>query len=148
MVIDVRPSAGRVMADEKRLVQAVDHLIENACNAVDAGGRISLHCDGQVQGARIVISDNGPGMDAKAQARAFDRFNSMTESKRDNNLGLGLPLARQLVEAHGGTLTLISEPGEGTVLTMDLPRGDLPRQTFGGAQAGQPSGGDETASGE
>lgn len=71
--------------------------------------------------------DNGPGMDAKTQARAFDRFSRMNDAERGDAQGLGLPLARQLVEAHGGTLSLISEPGEGTVFTMDLPRGELPR---------------------
>jgi len=85
-----------------------------------------VHGDGQVQGARLIVSDNGPGLDAKAQARAFDRFSRVAQGERDGQ-GLGLPLARQLVEAHGGKLTLISEPGEGTVLTMELPRGALPR---------------------
>lgn len=133
IAVDVRPSTGRVMGDEKRLRQALDQLIENAVQVLPQGGRISLHGDGQVQTARLVVSDNGPGMDAKAQARAFDRFSRLTGEKRGGNLGLGLPLARQLVEAHGGKLTLISEPGEGTVFTIELPRGDLPK-----AGAGKP----------
>ena len=59
------------------------------------------------------------------QARALDRFSrtAETESQGDeSSLGLGLPLARQFVEAHGGTFTLISEPGEGTVVRIELPR--------------------------
>jgi len=124
---DVKPSAGRIMGDSKRLAQALDRLIENAIQAVSMGGRISLHCDGQSAQARIIVSDNGPGMDSKAQARAFDRFSSVTDENRDGSLGLGLPLARQLIEAHDGKLSLLSEPGEGTVLTVELPRGDLPR---------------------
>lgn len=136
LVLDVKPSTGRVMGDARRLAQALDRLVDNAVRVVPQGGRILLHGDGQVHGARIVVSDNGPGMDARAQARAFDRFSQATSGKeRGASLGLGLPLARQLVEAHGGALTLISEPGEGTVLTMELPRGDLPRG------ASRPSGG-------
>lgn len=127
LVVDIKPSTGRVMADEKRLAQALDKLMENAVRVVAEGGRISLHSDGQVGGARLIVSDNGPGMDAKTQARAFDRFSRMNDAERGDAQGLGLPLARQLVEAHGGTLSLISEPGEGTVFTMELPRGDLPR---------------------
>ncbi|MBP6030609.1 MAG: PAS-domain containing protein [Sphingobium sp.] len=127
LVVDIKPSTGRVMADEKRLAQALDKLMENAIRVVPEGGRISLHSDGQVGGARLIVSDNGPGMDAKTQARAFDRFSRMNDAERGDAQGLGLPLARQLVEAHGGTLSLISEPGEGTVFTMDLPRGELPR---------------------
>ena len=72
---------------------------------------------------RLVISDNGPGMSAKEQARAFDRFSRTSErGARGASLGLGLPLARQFVEAHGGTLSLLSEPGQGTVVTVELPR--------------------------
>jgi signal transduction histidine kinase len=127
LAVDIKPSTGRVMGDDKRLAQAVDKLLENAVRAVPEGGRISLHSDGQVGGARMIVSDNGPGMDAKTQARAFDRFSRMNDSQRGDAQGLGLPLARQLIEAHGGKLTLISEPGEGTVFTIELPRGDLPR---------------------
>lgn len=127
LVVDIKPSTGRIMADERRLAQALDKLMENAVRVVPEGGRISLHSDGQVGGARLIVSDNGPGMDAKTQARAFDRFSRMNDAERGDAQGLGLPLARQLVEAHGGTLSLISEPGEGTVFTMELPRGDLPR---------------------
>lgn len=124
---DVKPSIGRIMGDEKRIAQALDRLMENAVRVLPQGGRISLHGDGQVHIARIIVSDNGPGMDTKAQARAFDRFSRMTGEQRGDDLGLGLPLARQLVEAHGGTLSLFSQPGEGTVFTVELPRGDLPR---------------------
>lgn len=127
LAVDIKPSTGRVMGDRKRIAQALDRLVDNAIRAVPAGGRILLHGDGQVQAARIIVSDNGPGMDAKTQARAFDRFSRVNEGARDEALGLGLPLAKQLVEAHGGTLTLISEQGQGAVLTMNLPRGDLPR---------------------
>ncbi|MDQ4419559.1 PAS-domain containing protein [Sphingobium sp. DEHP117] len=127
LVADIKPSTGRIMADEKRLAQALDKIMDNAVRVVPEGGRISLHADGQVGGARLIVSDNGPGMDAKSQARAFDRFSRMNDTGRGDAQGLGLPLARQLVEAHGGSLSLISEPGEGTVFTMELPRGDLPR---------------------
>lgn len=133
LAVDIKPSTGRVMGDEKRIAQALDRLIDNAVRAVQPGGRILLHGDGQVHSARLIISDNGPGMDARTQARVFDRFSRMSSGERSSALGLGLPLARQLVEAHGGTLTLVSEPGEGTMLTMQLPRGDLPR---GGAKPG------------
>ncbi len=136
--VDVKASTGRVMGDEKRIAQALDRLVDNAIRAVPVGGRVSLHSDGQVQSARLIVSDNGPGMDARTQARAFDRFSHASEARRGEALGLGLPLARQLVEAHGGKLTLISEPGEGTLLTMELPRGDLPRPGASGASTGKP----------
>ena len=62
-------------------------------------------------------------MTSKEQARAFDRFSRSTgEGERGASLGLGLPLARQFVEAHGGSLSLVSEPGQGTAVTVELPR--------------------------
>jgi signal transduction histidine kinase len=117
-------SIGSLSGDARRLRQALDHLLRNAMRYTPEGGRVLLHGDGDTDNARIVVSDNGPGMDAKAQARAFDRFSRTSEAReRGASLGLGLPLARQFVEAHGGTLTLLSEPGQGTAVTIELPRG-------------------------
>ncbi|MEO8723020.1 MAG: PAS-domain containing protein, partial [Sphingobium sp.] len=127
LAVDLKPSIGRVMGDARRIAQALDHLLDNAIKYVPEGGRILLHGDGQVQRARLIVSDNGPGMDARTQARAFDRFGAMAAGERSEALGLGLPLARQLIETHGGKLSLLSEVGHGTVLTMEIPRGDLPR---------------------
>ncbi|WP_416366118.1 ATP-binding protein [Sphingomonas aerolata] len=67
------------------------------------------------------MSDDGAGMSAEGVAHAFDRF---AESKTigDRALGLGLPLAKQFVEARNGTIDLVSEPGNGTLITVELPR--------------------------
>ena len=121
--VEVQRSAGRVTGDEKRLREAVEHLLRHAIAAVPEGGRVLLHADGSATGARVVVSDNGPGMDAEAQAHAFDRFAMPgIQPSGERALGLGLPLARQFAEAHGGTVTLLSEMGEGTLLTLALPR--------------------------
>jgi hypothetical protein len=62
-------------------------------------------------------------MDEQAVARAFDRFAEPgIKATGERALGLGLPLAKQFVEAHGGTITLLSAPGEGTLITVELPR--------------------------
>lgn len=123
MVVDLRPTLGTVMGDARRIAQALDRLLDNAVRYSPSGGRVLVHGDGREKTARLVVSDNGPGMDARAQARAFDRFSRAGKAPAGKALGLGLPLARQMVEAHGGTLTLISEPGQGTAVTMVLPRG-------------------------
>ena len=73
--------------------------------------------------ARIVVSDDGAGMDQAAVDRAFDRFAEPDASRTTSRaLGLGLPLAKQFAEAHGGTIQLLSEPGAGTLITVELPR--------------------------
>lgn len=119
----VDPMVGALRGDAVKLKQSLDHLLDNAFAFTPAGGRVLLHADGDAGTARIVVSDNGPGMDAAQQARAFDRFSRMADSRgSEATLGLGLPLARQFVEAHGGSLTLTSEVGEGTAVSMELPR--------------------------
>jgi signal transduction histidine kinase len=121
--IEVARSAGRVTGDPKRLREAVEHLLRHAIAAVPEGGRVLLHADGSATAARVVVSDNGPGMDPQAQARAFDRFATPgIQPSGERALELGLPLAKQFVEAHGGTVTLLSEVGEGTLVTIALPR--------------------------
>ncbi len=122
-VTHVEPMVGAIRGDVRRLRQVLDHLIDNAIAYTPKGGRVLLHADGDAQQAMIVVSDNGPGMDAASQARAFDQF-SRVDGLRDGStaLGLGLPVARHFVEAHGGTLTLHSQLGEGTVASVQLPR--------------------------
>jgi len=121
--VEIARSAGRVMGDARRLREAVEHLLRHAVENVPGGGRILLHADGNAGHARVIVSDNGAGMDADAAARAFDRFaEPELKATGERALGLGLPLARQFVEAHGGTVSLVSEPGQGTLVTVELPR--------------------------
>ncbi|HEU0044868.1 PAS-domain containing protein [Sphingomonas sp.] len=121
--VEVARSAGRVTGDARRLREAVEHLLRHAIAAVPEGGRVLLHVDGSATAARVVVSDNGPGMSGDAQAHAFDRFAEPgIQPSGERALGLGLPLAKQFVEAHGGRIELVSEPGQGTLITADLPR--------------------------
>ena len=119
--VEVARSTGRVNGNAKRLKEVVEHLLRHAVAATPDGGRVLLHTDGNATSARIVVSDDGPGMDAEAVAHAFDRFGE-SKAMGDRALGLGLPLAKQFVEAHGGTIELLSEPGAGTLITVELPR--------------------------
>jgi signal transduction histidine kinase len=84
-----------------------------------------LTADGDKKQAVITVSDNGPGIAAEDLPRVFDRFTRVNESgfRGEAALGLGLPLTRQFIEAHGGTVDLESELGKGTVVTLTIPRG-------------------------
>lgn len=97
-----------VTGDAKRLSQAVGHIIDNAIRYHREGGQVLVFArhgdDGAVE---IIVSDNGDGMD--------------TSAIDDADTGLGLRLARQLVESHGGSLTIESEAGQGTTVIMSLP---------------------------
>ncbi|GAA4766406.1 PAS domain-containing sensor histidine kinase [Novosphingobium ginsenosidimutans] len=113
---------GRITGDARRLARAIGHVLDNAIAATPPGGRVLVELSGRKGRARIVISDNGPGMDAATLARALEGIKLSTDGKAiERRQGLGLPLARRLVEAHGGTLELLSEPGQGTAAIIDLP---------------------------
>jgi signal transduction histidine kinase len=124
LTLDLRGenSAGKVTGDRRRLARALGHLVDNAIAATPRGGRILVDVSPLRDGSRVVISDNGPGMDSTTLARALEGLKLAPDgSSYVRRQGLGLPLARQLVEAHGGTLELLSEPGQGTSAIVTLP---------------------------
>jgi signal transduction histidine kinase len=123
LVVEDTGTAGTVLGDPRRLRQVIEHLLRHAVVGTPERGRVLLHLDGNSKVARVIVSDNGPGMSGEAVAKAFDRFARGGIARGgERALGLGLPLAKQFVEAHGGRIDLISEPGEGTLVTVELPR--------------------------
>lgn len=124
LVCDARPDAGVLEGDARRIGQAIEHLIDNAIRYTGSGGRVLVYADGTPESARIVVSDNGPGMDAATQARVLDVFARFSETRGGETDGLGLLLVRRQVEAHGGTVSILSEPGQGTAVTIELPRSE------------------------
>jgi len=123
--VELSPSAGHVFGDARRLRESIEHVLQNAIAYTDRKGKISLVAEGDKKRAVIRIRDNGSGIDPEALPRVFNRFNRVTEAgvRGEAALGLGLPLTQQFVEAHGGTVELESTKGEGTVVTLTIPRG-------------------------
>jgi signal transduction histidine kinase len=123
--VELSQSAGHVFGDARRLRESIEHVLQNAIAYTDRKGKISLVAEGNKKSAVIRIRDNGSGIDPEALPRVFNRFNRVTEAgvRGEAALGLGLPLTQQFVEAHGGTVELESTKGEGTVVTLTIPRG-------------------------
>ncbi|MBA4160515.1 MAG: histidine kinase [Novosphingobium sp.] len=124
LTLDLRgdKGAGRITGDRRRLGRAIGHLIDNAIAATPPGGRVLVEASGRKGKSQVVISDNGAGMDPATLARAMEGIKVSADGKGvERRQGLGLPLARQLIEAHGGTLQLMSEPGQGTAAIVELP---------------------------
>jgi signal transduction histidine kinase len=109
-----------VRGDAGRLHRVVQNLVSNAVDAMNGrSGVIGIRLDQSSEGfARILVRDNGPGIPEEIRDRMFEPFQSLG-SKR--GLGLGLAIARQFVEAHGGTLTCATETGRGTAFCITLP---------------------------
>ena len=123
--VEVSASAGHVFGDARRLHESLEHVLQNAIAYTDRKGRISLSADGDKKQAVIQIRDNGLGIDPEDLPRVFNRFDRVIEAgvRGEAALGLGLPLTRQFIEAHGGTVELDSCKGEGTTVTLTIPRG-------------------------
>lgn len=121
MHMDIVESMPMVMADEKRLVQILYNLLHNALKYTEEG-MISISAETRDGNAIIHVSDTGVGMNEETVARVFLPYEQGTYGINDGRgIGLGLSICRQLVEMHGGALTVRSEPGKGSVFSFDLP---------------------------
>jgi signal transduction histidine kinase len=99
----------------------ITNLLANAAK-FGQGKPVTLHVDPDGPRARLRVVDRGIGISAEDQARVFDRFERAVPSQHFGGLGLGLYIARQIVEAHGGEIRVASAPGAGTTFTVLLPR--------------------------
>ncbi|WP_265562928.1 PAS-domain containing protein [Sphingomicrobium arenosum] len=123
--IVIGEDTGIVSGDARRLREAIENILQNAVNYAGQGAEITLECSGDDEAARVTVTDNGEGIDPDEQPRVFDRFHRSEPGERgEAALGLGLPLTRQFIEAHGGRVELFSKPGEGTAVTLVIPRGE------------------------
>jgi signal transduction histidine kinase len=103
--------------DPAVLKQVILNLFINAQQAMGRGGELMVRTDKSASGARIAVSDTGPGIPAERLAHLFEPF----FSSRSGGTGLGLATAKRLVDAHGGKITVASETGKGTAFTIELP---------------------------
>ncbi|NKE56199.1 HAMP domain-containing histidine kinase [Lentzea sp. PSKA42] len=110
-------------ADPTRLRQVLDNLLTNAAVHTPAGTSVSVRVRSENGWAVVKVSDTGPGIPETDQARIFDRFYRVDDSRtrQRGGSGLGLAVVQSLVEVHGGTIELTSRPGS-TTFTIRLPR--------------------------
>ncbi|HUL57879.1 MAG TPA: ATP-binding protein [Anaeromyxobacteraceae bacterium] len=118
--IEVKGAAVRGEWDRLRVGQIVTNLLSNAVK-YGAGKPVDVEFTGDGERARIVVRDRGIGIAATDQRQIFERFERAVSSRNYGGLGLGLYIVRRIVEAHGGTIRVESEPGEGAAFFVDLP---------------------------
>lgn len=123
LTIDIGIEVGvtTFVADEQRVRQVLYNLLSNAVGFSHEGGTVRIDCWRDNEATCFEIEDHGAGIPADQQSRIFDRFVSRSHGSRHRGAGLGLSIARSLVELHGGTLDLHSAEGKGTRITVRFP---------------------------
>ncbi len=114
-----RPAVGRW--DRLRIEQVLTNLLVNAVKFGE-GRPIAVAVESDGGRARLTVADQGIGIAPEHQERVFGRFERAVPAQHFGGLGLGLYIAREIVEAHGGTIRLSSAPGSGSTFTVELPR--------------------------
>lgn len=109
-----------IYVDRGRILQVMSNLIGNAIKFTPDGGQITLHARQERDAVRFAVTDTGPGITPEQMQRIFGRFWQARPSDR-RGLGLGLTIAKSIVEAHGGHIGADSRPGEGTEFWFTIP---------------------------
>ena len=114
-----------MLGDARRLRESVEHVLRNAVAYTDEGGQILLRATGDDERAIITVARQWPGHRARGPGDGVRPLPPRRSAAGHGEaaLGLGLPLTRQFIEAHGGTVELVSTQGKGTTVTLTIPRG-------------------------
>ncbi len=123
LVVHVDPAIGEVVADERKVKQVLLNLLSNAVKFTPEGGKITMSAALNGEAVAVSVADTGIGIAAGDQEAVFEEFRQVGDdyARKREGTGLGLALARRLVELHGGTLSLESELGKGSTFTFTIP---------------------------
>jgi signal transduction histidine kinase len=118
--LELLPSLGTVIADPERIDLAFANLVGNAVKYTPAGGRIAISAERRDGTIRYAVSDNGPGVPPELRQAIFEKF-FRRPGATTPGAGLGLFIAKEIVEAHGGKIGVEGEPGAGSRFWFELP---------------------------
>ena len=124
LAVEAAPGLSPILIDPDRMAQVLGNLVSNALRHTPAGGRIRLAAAGRDGHVLLSVEDTGSGIPSNDLPHVFDRFYRGGGDAREGEggeSGLGLTIARSLVELHGGTISASSTAGQGTTFTIALP---------------------------
>ena len=127
--LDVSLDSVTYEGDEELLAQVWANLMSNAVKFSNEGGTLLLRCYRREAAVQVVVADNGAGMDGETLKRIFEKFYQGDEAHAAQGNGLGLTLAKRIVELCGGSISVLSEVGKGTTFTVELPLERSPGKT-------------------
>ncbi len=130
LAVEISPDAPEVLADGARVGHVFSNLLSNALRYTPPGGRVRVWVKEDDSVVRFCVTDTGPGIPAACRDRIFERFFRVPGQPANTGAGLGLAIAKEIVEAHGGSLAVESQEGEGSTVSFTLRR----------APAGRPDG--------
>lgn len=132
--LDVELEKVEIVADEEMLSQVWINLISNNIKFTESGGTLGIQLRGQGKEVVVQVSDTGIGISSEDRERVFERFFKADKSRTrtGGGSGLGLSIVKKIVDLHHGTITVQSQPGEGTTFTVTLP--SQPPDQVGGAE--------------
>jgi signal transduction histidine kinase len=122
--VDVPAETPDVLADASRIDHVFSNLLENALKFTDPGGTVRLYAETEDDVVRFVIEDTGIGIPKELQSRIFERFFRVARPDHPSGAGLGLAIAKEIVEAHAGSISVQSTQGKGSRFGFTLRRAD------------------------
>ena len=122
--IDIEKSLPAVPIDSLRFPWVITNLIGNAIRYTDTGGAVTLTANKRGQRFYFECSDTGTGIEEKYLSKIFDRFTQFSEREKSGAIGLGLAIVKEIIEQHGGDITVASMLGKGTTFSFWIPCGD------------------------
>ncbi|MDF2689867.1 MAG: histidine kinase [Microvirga sp.] len=117
---------GEVVFDGERVIEVIRNLVDNAIKFTPPGGQVTVRARAQGDVVTTEVRDTGRGIPADALPKLFKRFQQvdMSSTRQAGGLGMGLAISKTIVEAHGGQIGVISEPGRGSRFWFSLPRSE------------------------
>ncbi|HEY1922971.1 MAG TPA: ATP-binding protein [Tepidisphaeraceae bacterium] len=127
--VDVPVETPPVLADPARIGHVFSNLLTNAMKFTAPGGRVRIHAEPTDKFVRFVVEDTGIGIPSQHIGRIFERFYRVPRANQPSGAGLGLAIAKEIVDAHGGTISVESQPEKGSRFTFTLQRaGQVPEK--------------------
>jgi signal transduction histidine kinase len=124
LISDIPDNLPEIYADEERMLQVFDNLLNNAIKFSPSGGPVNISISDIGHSLQVDVTDQGIGIPLDQHSKIWRRFYQVDGSatRRYNGLGLGLTIVKTVIERHGGKVSLNSEPGKGSTFTFTIPK--------------------------